>query len=136
MGSDPAKHRGCRLCRDDEHVGGMVEHRAGDRAIPDRCLRKNRIHGQHVLHEREVCPVIGEVPEGDETREQRNGCDQRSLRETNGDHGGRGSCLDYEAELPALDRLAVRLPLRRPPAQSLPGLDVYASEQCVVVKGL
>ena len=92
----------------------MVEHGAGDRPIADRRFRKHRVHGQHVLHESEIGPVIGDVPEGDESREQRNGCDHRGFGEANGDHVEQKEGVPQLAEAhgtvstPAIDNLVER----------------------------
>jgi len=59
----------------------------GDRAVFDGGEWKDRIHRQHVLHEHEVGVVVGEVAEGDEAGEQRDGRDQRSLGGAKREHG-------------------------------------------------
>ena len=54
----------------------MMQCRARDGPIPDRRVRKDRIHGQDVVHEGEVGAVIRDVAERDEADPQGNGRDQ------------------------------------------------------------
>ncbi|MNJ75469.1 hypothetical protein D3C77_725720 [compost metagenome] len=56
-------------------------------AIFDRRIRKNRIHEQNVLHEREITAVVGNVAKGNECCEEGNCRNECGFAQTSNDHG-------------------------------------------------
>src|SRR5690606_22640462 len=73
----------------------------------------HRVHGQHVLHESEIGPVISDVPQDDERLEKRDGGDHRGFGEADGEHVEGG--VDYTELRPFSDRSAILLIIRSTP---------------------
>ena len=85
-GAHPAQQRGERFGGDDESVSDVMQRWRGDRTIGRIRTRKHRVHRQHVLHERVVGSVVGQIAEGDKGGEQSDRPDHDDFRGANGDH--------------------------------------------------